>query len=250
MKSILRSIPALLAIAMLGRAQEEASSLSSETSTASVALTPARILGEIPDGTPPPPAPPKPEFRIPAQDVLNTTSHQQGGRTVTIREIKPIALPPPPAPVEPSTSEVDPEFSQRLADYRLAHPRSGLLFLGATVFHSKDSPPRTLVRYWPEGKGGDVIFWSSANFTLIAGGITTFMDAAADTHHLFMGWGSVDIDRMTEIQAAKGRKYNAPEIPEFPEGKASFQFVGELPAAEELVVFNRSMISITASLRG
>ena len=57
--------------------------------------TPVRILGEIADGTPPPPEPPKPKFIVPAKDVLETKTHLQGGRTITIRKISPIALPPP-----------------------------------------------------------------------------------------------------------------------------------------------------------
>ena len=64
-----------------------------------VAPTTARILGSIPDGTPPPPEPPKPKFIVPTKDVLETKSVEQGGRTITLRKINPIALPPP----EPSS---------------------------------------------------------------------------------------------------------------------------------------------------
>ena len=200
--------------------------------------TTARILGNIPDGTPPPPQPPKPVFIVPARDFLATTTHKQGGRTITIRKIKPLALPPPPPPpppMETSAAEVDAEFSQQLAGYREEHPKSGLLFLGATVFRSKDSPPRTLVRYWPEGGREDITLWTSADFALIAGGINSFVDAAADTHYLLMGWGNVDIDRMTELRAAKGLEYDAPDMPDFPEGEATFQIVGKQPTSEDLV---------------
>lgn len=235
MKPIARIIPVLLAAAPLAHSQDEVTAVPRESTTAPVpAPATARILGEIPDGTPPPPAPPKPEFRIASRDILDTVSHEQGGRTITIRQIKPIALPPPPAPVEPS-AEVKAEFSQRLAEYREEHPKSGLLFLGATVFRSKDSAPRTLVRYWPEGGREDITFWSSADFALIAGGINSFVDSAADTHYLLMGWGNVDIERMSELQTAKGREYDAPDMPEFAEGKATFQIVGKQPAAEDLV---------------
>ncbi len=229
--SLMKPIPLTLfaALATMARvpAQGEPTGVSLESTTT------ARILGKIADGTPPPPEPPKPNFIVQAKDILATTTHQQGGRAITIRKIKPLALPPPPAPVVPVVAEADAEFSQRLAEYREAHPKSELLFLGATVFRSKDSPPRTLVRCWPQGKGRDITFWSSADFALIAGGINSFVDSAADTHYLVMGWGNVDIDRMSDLQASKGHKYDAPDMPDFPEGKATFAIIGEQPTAAD-----------------
>lgn len=237
MKPIPRIIPVLLAAATLAHSQDEPSSVSRESETAPVTLATARILGKIPDGTPPPPAAPRPEFNIAKRDVLATSTHEQGGRTITIRQIKPIALPPPPAPVEVAPAAMDAEFSQRLAEYREAHPKNELLFLGATVFRSKDGPPRTLVRWWPQGGKGSITFWSSADFALIAGGINSFVDAAGDTHHSLMGWSSVDIDRMAELYAAKGRKYDEPDLPDFPESKATFEITGDRqPTAAEIIV--------------
>lgn len=226
-----------IAASVLANSQDEPTGASTGSAVAPVAApTTARILGTIPDGTPPPPTPPKPKLAISNKDVLQTTTHEQGGRTITIREIKPIALPPPPAPVVPQVgAKVDGEFSQRLAEYREAHPKSELLFLSATVFRSKDSPPRTLVRLWPQGKGEAIAFWSSADFALIAGGIQSFVDTAGDTHSLMMGWGNVDIDRMTDLMASKGRGYDAPDMPEFPEGKATFKVTGGQPTAEQLI---------------
>ena len=52
-----------------------------------VPATPARIIGNIPDGTPPPPQAPKPEFVARGTDILVSKVHQQGGRTITIQEI-------------------------------------------------------------------------------------------------------------------------------------------------------------------
>ncbi len=227
---------AFMATASFVRSQNEPSADSRESSPIPPASsTTARILGDIPDGTPPPPLPPKAEFHIPAGDILSTTHHEQGGRTITIQKIKPIALPPPPVPVAQPYAVPDSEFSGRLADYREAHPKSGLLFIGATVFRSKDSPPRTLVRYWPEGKGETITFWSSADFALIAGGINSYADSSDNTHYLLMGWGNVDIDRMADLRTAQDLEYDAPAMPEFPDGKASFEIIGNQPAAEDLV---------------
>lgn len=238
MKTSLSVLLAALATVVIVRSQN-ANMENSRELTAAPAIKPttARIIGEIPDGTPPPPAPPKPEYHVASRDVLSTTTHEQGGRRITIRKIKPITLPPPPPPAEITITAPETEFRQHLAEYRKTYPKNELLFLGATVFRSKDSPPRTLVRWWPMDGKKTITFWSSADFALIAGGINSFGDSTGDTHHTMMGWGNVDIDRMAELYAAKGREYDAPDLPDFPEGSASFQITGETkPTAEELVV--------------
>ncbi len=193
----------------------------------------ARILGSIPDGTPPPPEPPRPKFIVPAKDVLESKSIQQGGRTITLREINPIALPPPPPPVEPLTPEAEAAFREKVAAYRTSHPRTKMAFLSATVFRSKDSPPRTLVRCWPEGKRETITYWSSADFGLISG-IHAFADATGTTHALLMGWGYVDLETMSDMQAVRLKAYGATTLPTFPEGKASFEIIGAPLAAEDL----------------
>jgi hypothetical protein len=195
--------------------------------------TAARILGSIPDGTPPPPEPPKPKFIVPAKDVLESKSIQQGGRTITVREIKPIALPPPPPPPEPLTPEAEAVFRARVAAYRESHPRTKMAFISATVFRSKDSPPRTLVRCWPEGKRQTITYWSSADFGLISG-IHGFADATGATHSMLMGWGYTDLESMSDMRAARLKAYGVTSPPTFPEGKASFEIIGEPLAAEDL----------------
>ena len=196
----------------------------------------ARILGSIPDGTPPPPEPPKPKFIVPAKDVLESKSVEQGGRTITVRKINPIALPPPPPPpppVEPLSPEAEAAFRERIAKYRESHPRTKMAFLSATVFRSKDSPPRTLVRCWPEGKRQTVTYWSSADFGLISG-IHAFADATGTTHSMLMGWGYADLESMSNLRAARLKAYGATAPPTFPEGKATFEIIGEPLAAEDL----------------
>ena len=216
--------------------------------------TTARILGTIPDGTPPPPEPPKPEFVVPSEDILRTTSHHQGGRTITLRQIKPIDLPPPP---EPTAFETDPAFAENVAEYHKTHPGSKLLFMGATVYRSETSPPRTLVRYWPQNGRESVTYWSSADFALIAGGISSFVDGAGDTHSLMMAWGNVDIEQLSKLSAAAGKNYVAPEIPALPAGQATFKIIGNPPAAEDLVhiqslheLYNRNFNELSTAYAG
>lgn len=232
MKTILGTFQVLLAASMLVHAQDESNPPLIELQAA----TTARILGEIPDGTPPPPQPPKPEYRIAERDVLSTVTHQQGGRTITIRQIKPIALPPPPAPAPAAVpSEAEADYQQILDDYREANPKSGLMLVGATVFRPKEGPPRTLVRIWPEGHSGTVTFWSSADFALIAGGINSFADATGNTHYLLMGWGNEEIDHISELNSDLSKDFDAPKLPTFSEDKATFHISGDAPPAETLI---------------
>ena len=204
-------------------------------SPAGPSTTAARIIGPIRDGTPPPPQPPKPEYHIASRDVLSTKTHQQGGRTITVREIKPINLPQPPAPIQTVPTEAEREFLKQLKAYYAANPRPELLCLGATVFRSANQAPRTLVRYWLMEEGREITFWSSADFSLIAGGISSFKDTNGNTHSIFMSWSYMDGERLTKMQASRGLLYQTPEIPAFPEGKATFQIIGAAPAAEELI---------------
>lgn len=250
MKYSLLVLAAHLSAANFARAQEE---LASEITSPATTPTTARILGDIPDGSPSPPEAPKPEYQVAKSDILQSISHEQGGRTITIQRIKPIPLPPPP---QADTAQTE-EFFRRIADFQEANSRSGLLFLGATVFRSKDQPPRTWVRMWPEGGGPAIDLWSSADFALIAGGINSFEDASGNDHHLFMSWSHVDVDRLSEIFESKNGGYAPPPIPEFPKGGASFQVVGKQPAAEHLTaiqslhdLYSRERVKLQSAYEG
>lgn len=255
MKSSSNALVFLIALALPASSQDQAGAVSGKLEILKPEQATAQIIGPVPDGTPPPPAPPKPEFEISAREILRSTVHSQGGREITVSRIKPIVLPPPPAPEEPAALSED--FRQRLAEYREVHPRSGLLFLSATVYRQKDGPPRTFVRYWPDRVRQEIQFWSSADFALIAGGVKSFADTEGRKHHIFMGWGNVDIGRMSDLLAARGRTYQIPKIPSFPAGKASFQIIGNVPPDEQLVairslhdIYNREYNRLAEAYKG
>ncbi len=195
---------------------------------------PARILGGIPDGTPPPARPVKPAFVVPAKDILTTTRQQQGGRTITIHKINPIDLPPPPEPAHPDADFDDTAFKAHLAEYRAKYPEPRVLFVGATVYRSKNAAPRTLVRYWYGANAEPVTFWSTADFALMSG-ILSFVGTDGHTRSLFMMWGNVDIERTAARYASIGREFHPPVIPDLPVGPATFTFVGNQPPAGVLV---------------
>jgi hypothetical protein len=249
MKTIPSVFVALMAIAVTVRSQDGGQAVSQgevpgDSAAAPVVLpTVARILGNIPDGTPPPPQPPKPGFIVPNRDIVTTTTHEQGGRTITIQKIQQIALPPPPEPAPVSSVVDNAEFKRRMADYRATHPRPGLISLGATVYRFKDSPPRTLVTYRPDPKEETITFWSSADFALISG-IGTFVDTDGNTYGLHLMWTSMDTARIAAMLASHGRQYRAPSIPDFPDGPATYAIVGSLPADESVLVPIQSLHDI------
>ncbi|MBC8127871.1 MAG: hypothetical protein H8M99_12090 [Gloeobacteraceae cyanobacterium ES-bin-144] len=202
----------------------------------------ARVIGKLPDGTPPPPEPPKPGFFVPNSEVLSSKTHREGGRNITVREIQPITLPPPPAP-PPQIDRENPIVKQRIAEIRarIQNTKNTLntISLGANIYHSVVHSPRSLVSYWPqhlqvEGERLETVtFWSSADFALLTS-VPKFVDAHDNPCMMFLMWSVYDIDRTTSLFARHGRKYNPPAIPEFAPGKATYQIVSGNPDAKSL----------------
>ena len=244
-----------MAIAASVRAQVVNTTDSPEFAVAPLASpATACILGDLPDGTPPPPQPPQPVFNVAAKDILSTTTHQQGGRSIIIRRINPIALPPPPEPAAVLAESTLPEAPAELG---VPLPQWDFLFLGATVYRSNDSPPRTLVSY-NLGNKGEVSFWSSADFGLLSG-FGEFAAANGQTYSLMMAWGYEDIDgSMADFQASHDRPCEAPVMPDFPDGKATFSVIGDPPADVEILIpiqalhdiYNNEIVRLKAAYEG
>jgi hypothetical protein len=126
-------------------------------------------------------------------------------------------------------------LEEDLAALGVQQPKWDFLFLGATVFRAKDSPPRTLVTYWPSNMG-EVSFWSSADFGLLAG-MGDFAAANGQSYSMFMAWGYEDIDgSMADFQASQDRPYEAPLMPRFSDAKATFTLIGNPPPYPEVLV--------------
>ncbi len=199
-------------------------------------LSPPILLNEIPDGSPASEPAPVPEYEVKPSDILESRSVEQDGRTITIQEIKPIDLPPPPEEnPDPPLPVATPDFSERLAEFRAQRKAISTLHLSAKVYRFPANATRSLVTCWPGGTGVRFTFWSSADFSLIAGGIQTFADTAGRTHQLFMSWGIADEARLQAAALRRGVPYNPPSPPVFQTGPATFQVVGETPAPEALV---------------
>jgi len=184
--------------------------------------TRAHIPYKIPDGTPPPPQPEKPVWTIPAGDVITEKSHVEGGRTITVREIKPIALPPPPEPAEPAAPVViSEELQERIDAYKEKNPLHHLIGLGATIYRLEDQTTRTHLQLWSGGGAEPVSFWSSGDFSMLSG-IGSFTDKQGVTRALFMIWSMHDIPRFAERMQEIDREYTPPEIPELPADRAAY----------------------------
>jgi hypothetical protein len=162
MKAVPFVLVAIMACTASVRSQVMDAATIREPVTPVASPTTACILGDLPDGTPPPPQPPKPTFVVAAKDILTTATQQQGGRTITIRRIKPIALPPPPEPAPVQTALDQAALQEELAETGVLQPKWDFLFLGATVFRGeraqlqreaelKANPPRPkniTLNYW------------------------------------------------------------------------------------------------------
>ncbi len=181
------------------------------------AATTAHVIGEIPDGTPPPPEPLKPGLFIPKRDIISTETHIQDGRKITVREIKPLDLPTPPA--TPPVS--DPAIQAHLAVMRENAPRRVMLSVGATVYRAENAPSRTFGTYRPNGGEAPVTFWSSADFSLLPG-IPAYVGADGIARSLMLGWSARPIESSPQ------------QIPEFPAGPATFIVTSENPSPEAL----------------
>jgi hypothetical protein len=191
----------------------------------------AHIPYKIPDGTPPPPEPPKPVWTVPATDVVSEKTHPDAGRTITVRQIKPIPLPEPTEP--PAPVELSEETRQRMAEYLAKHPRHQMLGIGATVYRLENDVTRTLVRVWITGQE-PVSFWSSGDFSLLSG-VGTFIDNQGETRALFMMWSIFDSNRFAKRMAELGKVYSPPAIPELPSDKAAY-LIHEGEADDDLLV--------------
>jgi hypothetical protein len=218
-KSIPRIFPVLIAAAALARSQDDPRSVSSEFETTPATITTARIIGEIPDGTPPLPEPPKPVYTVAARDVLDAETYQEGGRTITFQRIAPPPMPNlPEAPLAAETIE-EVSGEEQTADVPVEYAADDFVMAGASVFRSKDRKTRSLVQLWPQGGVQSVTFWSSADFGLLAP-IGSFVCTDGKTRSLMLMWGASETDSLASLAAELGP--DSPPIPEFAGGKASF----------------------------
>ncbi len=163
-------------------------------------------------------APSKLVWNVRPDEILESKTIHQGGRTVHIREILPIPL-PPPAPHERREFD-ETRLRERAAAFHAIHPRRLLLSIGATVYRAADTPPRTLVRIMGDARRAPVELWAAADFGLITGnsGFGSFTLPDGTEAALLMLGSDHDMDKAAAMAARHGGSYQRPEIPEFGDG--------------------------------
>lgn len=206
--------------------------LNAQVSESDSPSTAARIVGELPDGTPTAPEPPKAEFIISAEHIIDSKTIQQGGRKITVQQIVPIAL-PEPVKVAPSVSPTNPALAERIEAFADENPDAGFLFIGASVYQLSDDSAYSFVNLWPQGQGEAVSFWSSANFAWLSG-IGSFIGSDEKSRSIMMAWDNYEIENLKNLTHEIIPYQDLPPLPVLPENKVSFVFTSANPDAETL----------------
>jgi hypothetical protein len=126
---------------------------------------PVTIVGDLADGTPPPPAP---EVVLPEVEIRETFEHQLGNRKITINRIKDPGL-PDPRPVPLKDKELTPEEieafrnSPEVQQWLDQAAKTTHMFISATVIDHR----ATLIRWWHDGT--EYRAWSNANWLYLTG---------------------------------------------------------------------------------
>ena len=222
MKPVARSVLGpLLALALLGPivvAQEE--------EAAAVQISgDANLLGEVADGTPPPPGPPPelPDFRI-----EDTTVRRLPDRKVTIHRVEDPDLPPLPPPPEPMTEEElqawrsSPEYQAFVAKAQEHYRKTRWAFVSATVYDHE----KTHLQWWIPGDRERNLApkcfeaWSNIDFLHLCG-FGSFEYEGTEYMLLMLVCG-MDTGKWRQVLAERGRELHLPASPGLPVGQPAY----------------------------
>jgi hypothetical protein len=155
--------------------------------------------------------------------IIQSKTYVLGERLLTVQELTKEAMPMPPAPapaVQSLAPAVRPPFRfQRHASIRL----------GAQIYKRTNQPTRSLLTYHIPSTQRIITFWSSADWSLIAG-IGNLTAADGTIWQLFCMPSIYDLDRKTFRQQVM----QAPVIPDMPAGASTWQIVSGSPTAEQM----------------
>ena len=168
------------------------------------------------------PLPDAPIVTDPAK-IVQSTTYDLGERLLTVQELTKDAMPMPPAPapvVKALSPAVRPPFKLQ---------RHVFISLGADIYKRANQPTRSLITYHLPAQQQTITFWSSADWSLIAGiGRLTAPDGT--TWQLHCVPSVYDLDRKTFRQTVM----KSPTIPDMPAGASTWQIVSGNPTPEQM----------------
>ncbi len=174
-----------------------------------------RVIGNLSDGTPPPPAPPR---ELPELTVLDTSCTK--GRTLADHQkVLPPDLPEPP--------HHRPHRISVKRSFRLVRPgpreviETRFALVSATVYDHE----KTLVRCGSrrprtESRTRNFEAWSNIDFLHLTG-FGSF-EYEGITYSLLMAAGAIDTEAWRERMASSGRELELPESPELPADRPTY----------------------------
>jgi hypothetical protein len=182
------------------------------------------------------PAPPVIDANSP--DVKSTRIYDLGDRRMVVQEVTEATLPiqPPPAPPAPAATGTKLSDDVLAARKAMAAKRHTLNF-GGMVYTTADGTCRSLITCHPFDGSPPVVFWSSVDWDLFRVGS---FNTPEGTQYILMTMIStpIDIARTTAAWAKRGRTYQAPAIPEFPAGAASYRVISGSPTPAQVADLN------------
>jgi len=203
----------------------------------------ARIVGLLPDGSPPPVVILRPKLRFSPSDIVSSRSVKLGERRMIFEKVVPIELPAVPNPASPEPG--DQQAFNDLDSLREELKGTKLVFAGASVFHSKDAPdqPRTFVRFWPEPGAEPIAIWSTADWEYLTG-FASFQGGDGQQYGLIMATSASVVEKFSDIDRLSVREYGASPVPGFRkkslagftvvEGKVGAETLAAIEALHEL----------------
>jgi hypothetical protein len=155
--------------------------------------------------------------------IIKSTVYDLGERLLTVQELTKEAMPMPqpiPQATVPAPTTLRPAFQSQ---------KRATLNLSARIYKRANHPTRSFITYHIPGQQTPVTFWSSADWSLIAGiGNLTAPDGTV--WQLMCMPSVIDVNRQMSRQVPQ----LVPDIPEMPAGETTCQIVTGNPTPEQM----------------
>ena len=158
----------------------------------------ARLIGEVSDGRPVPPASKKP---MPKYEIEQTQTHHKNGQKFVINRVKKPAQQVTPSQAPVARRSITPQTK------RESKPQGGFFMVSATVYDHRV----TLLRWSHDGE--EFSAWSNVDWNHL-GGVVSF-EGRGKEYAMTLLSSNVSLRKLKQ-QRRKGEKVSIPEIPKLP----------------------------------